>query len=72
MKHMPVTHAAILNFAIFFNAPLLFFDNSDLSMLDYKIDMRKFDEYKYTYLTSTVSERHRSIDIIINFLKQDF
>ncbi|NRS90162.1 hypothetical protein HNQ02_003099 [Flavobacterium sp. 7E] len=53
------------------DATLLAMDNVEEINISESLDLIKYNDFKYKYLTSTVSENQLSKDIFINFLKSE-
>jgi hypothetical protein len=52
-------------------ATLIAMDNEDDMHIPEEIDLAKYNDFKYKYLTSKESENQLSADIVINYLKND-
>jgi hypothetical protein len=52
-------------------ATLIAIDNEDDINIPEEIDLEKYNDFKYKYLTSKESENQLSADIVINYIKND-
>jgi len=53
---IPNNHAYTLSFSKFLNTSLLYFDTDEVSKKDIKIDIDKYNSYKYSFLTNKSTE----------------
>jgi len=62
-----ITAHAIINAC---GASIINIDNQDKIEIPAKIDINKYNDYKYKYLTSIKSENQLSINVFIDFIKK--
>lgn len=68
IKTSPMISDSIHAFSDYLHTPIVNIDRPINDSLKLEIDNESYTDYKYDFLTSTESERKRTVDIIIDFL----
>jgi len=65
---IPENHAFTLSFSKFLNTSLIYFDTQKASKKDIKVDIDKYNSYKYSFLTNKSTEDKLTQDIFFKSL----